>query len=330
MSLSVVIPLYNKGQYIKRALKSILAQTVAPFEIIVVDDGSTDGGGEIAQSFQDPGIRLIRQENQGVSVARNRGVEEARGDLIAFLDADDAWKPRFIEVILELSKQYPQAGAYATAYERISPYGIIYHPKFKILPEGSKQGLIDFFKTAKLHPVWTSAVAVPKKVLEEIGGFQECIIRAEDVDAWLKIALRYPIAWSSEYLATYYQNVTYRSINVTWTAGEPAISRTAREAIRSGLVPSEYLGYLKEHVARFQIAAARRCLILGNRGQALELLGYSSGTQEYARAWTRLRLMAALPVNVELWLWKLRMSLKQSFPGLARRYHKRQLKGLTE
>ena len=275
-------------------------------------------------------IRLIRQKNRGVSAARNRGIKEARGDLIAFLDADDAWKPRFLEVILELSKQFPQAGLYATAYEIISPYGIIHYPKFNILPAGLKQGLIDYFKAARLYPVWTSAVAIPKKVLEEIGGFQEGETWTEDLDVWLRIALRYPVTWSSEYLVSYYQNVTTRSIHSKWIPGEPVASRSAREAIRSGLVPPENLGDLREYAARIQLDAASRCLVFGDKDKAVEMLGYSAGTKEYAWEWKRLRIMAALPGNAELCLLNLRMKLKDIFPCLATWKHKLELKRSTQ
>ena len=106
-SVSVVIPLYNKAPHISRAINSVLGQTSPPEEIIVIDDGSTDGGGDIVKAYQDPRIRYIRQENQGVSAARNRGIELAKGELIAFLDADDAWKPKFLETISEMRSLYP-------------------------------------------------------------------------------------------------------------------------------------------------------------------------------------------------------------------------------
>ncbi|NIA10441.1 MAG: glycosyltransferase, partial [Nitrospiraceae bacterium] len=132
--VSAVIPLYNKAPYIQRALRSVLAQIFQDFEIIVIDDGSTDDGAQIVKSIPDKRIRLIQQENAGVSAARNRGIKEAKGDLIAFLDADDAWKSEFLETILRLKKKFPEAGAYATAYEMVFPSGKIVVPKFKAIP----------------------------------------------------------------------------------------------------------------------------------------------------------------------------------------------------
>ena len=93
--ISVVIPLYNKEEQIADTLQSIFAQTFQDFEIVIVDDGSTDNSVEEVEKFDDSRIRLIHQTNAGVSAARNRGIEEARGELIAFLDADDEWKPEY-------------------------------------------------------------------------------------------------------------------------------------------------------------------------------------------------------------------------------------------
>jgi glycosyltransferase involved in cell wall biosynthesis len=172
-TISVVIPLYNKAPYIERAIRSVLVQTVAPDEIIVVDDGSTDGGGDLVEAIQNPLIKLVRQENRGVSVARNRGIELAQGELIAFLDADDAWEPQYLEEIYALRRRFPEAGAYATAVELVDRQGK--SPKAPCTPfqlPADGQGLMEFFVEGALDTgMFTPAVAAPKAVLLEVGGF---------------------------------------------------------------------------------------------------------------------------------------------------------------
>ena len=115
--ISVVIPLYNKEHQIAETLRSVLEQTFQDFEVVIVDDGSTDKSSEEALKIRDPRIRFVRQENAGVSAARNRGIEEARFDLIAFLDADDRWKPEYLQTQYDLFQKYPQCGVFACNYE---------------------------------------------------------------------------------------------------------------------------------------------------------------------------------------------------------------------
>src|SRR5947209_3795753 len=102
MRVSVIIPLYNKAPYVRRTLDSVRAQTFADYEVIVVDDGSTDGGAAVVEGFGDPRFRLIAQPNAGPGAARNRGLAEAGGEFVAFLDADDEWLPTFLERSLAL------------------------------------------------------------------------------------------------------------------------------------------------------------------------------------------------------------------------------------
>lgn len=114
--ISIVIPLYNKAHTIIRTIQSVLMQTYHDYEIIIVDDGSEDGGNLIVSGyFSDSRIRIIRQENQGVSVARNVGIEASRGDLISFLDADDEWEPDYLKTVYETATKYKDCGLILTA-----------------------------------------------------------------------------------------------------------------------------------------------------------------------------------------------------------------------
>ena len=109
-TISVAIPLYNKRREIARTIQSVFDQTFQQFEILVIDDGSTDGGADIVAQIGDPRVRLIRQANAGVSAARNHAISEAKTELIAFLDADDEWKPGFLAAIWDLRERFPEAG----------------------------------------------------------------------------------------------------------------------------------------------------------------------------------------------------------------------------
>jgi len=112
--ISVVIPLYNKERHIARAIQSVLGQTHRDLELIVINDGSTDGSEKTAERYTDPRIQLVHQANAGVSAARNRGIAEARAELVAFLDAYDEWLPEHLAAINRPAKKQPECGAYCT------------------------------------------------------------------------------------------------------------------------------------------------------------------------------------------------------------------------
>ena len=114
--ISIVIPLWNKAPYVGRCLDSVAAQTYRDFEAVVVDDGSTDDGPERVAAYADGRIRLVRQPNGGVAVARNRGVSEARGEWVAFLDADDEWAPDHLATLVDLMARYPHCGMVSASY----------------------------------------------------------------------------------------------------------------------------------------------------------------------------------------------------------------------
>jgi glycosyltransferase involved in cell wall biosynthesis len=229
----------------------------------VIDDGSTDGGGDIVQAINEDRLKYIRQQNVGVSGARNRGIENASCNLISFLDADDTWEPTFLETIIRLYSMFPEAGIYATAYKVITEQGKSYIPKFKGIPSRPWEGIIpSYFKSALgPQPVWSSAVCIPRKVISEVGGFPAGVRLGEDLDMWGRVALRYPVAFSWQVGATYRMDAKHRTCTTTFLNGELPFVRTALKAIDKGNVPIHMFADLKQYIAREQIRTARECLI---------------------------------------------------------------------
>ena len=204
--VSVVMPLYNKEADVGRAIESVLNQTVPDFELIVVNDGSTDQGPEVVRSISDARIRVFDQENAGVSAARNRGIHESRSDLIAFLDADDEWKPDFLETILHLKEKYPSCSVFATNYVFREVNGKYHSPIIRGLPLHPWEGVIeDYFAVAARSdpPLWTSAVSVKKEALYAVSLFPEGVTLGEDLLTWARLAAHYHIAYCSKVLAIY-------------------------------------------------------------------------------------------------------------------------------
>lgn len=225
MKFSVIIPLYNKAPYIRKALESVLAQTYTDYELIIVDDGSTDGSFTIAKQFIDERLKvkgaenskaeinaynlspinykLIRQANSGVSAARNNGVAQSHGDYLAFLDADDWWDSTYLEHMAQLINDYPDAGLYACNY-------VYYKPGKTHVALNIPTCYINYPKTyyeSDAMPVWTGAAMIPRKVYDEMGGFPIGIKLGEDFLLWAKIALHYPVVFSNEPLAWYNNDV---------------------------------------------------------------------------------------------------------------------------
>lgn len=200
--ISVVIPLYNKAPHIRRALDSVLHQSMQDFECVVVDDGSTDGSGDRVQEMLDPRIRLMRQANAGASLARNKGIELARYPLIAFLDADDEWLPDFLAANVEMHRRHPEIAASFTNYRR--------QPEGKAVFHCAKPGarvLRDYFAFCLSHHgcgMWTSAVMARRETLLQIGGFPPGRALGEDLDTWARLAWSGPVAFIPEVHAIYH------------------------------------------------------------------------------------------------------------------------------
>ena len=196
---SVIIPLYNGRDEILRAVNSVRAQTFPSFEIIVVDDGSADGGSDLVREIGDDRMRVIRQDHAGVAAARNRGIKESRALWIALLDSDDEWMPHFLMTVHGLRKQHPECNVVVTKYLFCEKDGLRREPIMKGIPGGEWTGeLTHFFSLAvQSDPILCSSViTVRKTALESVGGFMEGVTIGEDLLTWAYLAARYRIAYS--------------------------------------------------------------------------------------------------------------------------------------
>ncbi|MGB6012363.1 MAG: glycosyltransferase [Desulfobacterales bacterium] len=185
--VSVIIPTYNRGWIIKEAIDSVLAQDFEDFELIVVDDGSTDNTPEVLDAYRGT-IKVFRQKNKGVSAARNRGIAEASGRFIAFLDSDDFWLPQKLSRQVEFFNTTPDALICQTEEVWIRS-GARVNPKKR---HKKPSGMI-FEPSLALCLVSPSAVMIRRSLLEIVGNFDETLPACEDYDLWLRITCRFPV-----------------------------------------------------------------------------------------------------------------------------------------
>lgn len=199
--ISVVIPLYNKEKQIKRTLQTVLKQTFQKYEIVIINDGSTDNSVVEVEKLKDPRIRLVHQKNAGVSVARNKGIEEAKYELIAFLDADDEWQSEYLTSQYELYQKYPECSIYACNYKFKDNNENISDTTIRKIPFREHDGILNnYFEVASCShpPLWTSAVMVRKEAIKIIGGFPQGIKSGEDLLTWARLSLKFKIAYNKK------------------------------------------------------------------------------------------------------------------------------------
>lgn len=306
---SVIIPLYNKSLYIERTITSVIEQSFVDFEIIVVNDGSTDDSVSKVEAIKDSRIRIIHQENAGVSNARNRGSLEARYNYLAFLDGDDWWAKDFLYEMNLMIQKFSDAAVYGSNYylvkngvNKVANVGI---------NDSFTKGYINYFEVyAKTFcvPLNCSFVVVNKNSFFRIGEFNTNLKFAEDLDLWIRLSLNFKVAYLNKRLAFSNQDVAVgnRALgNKLWKKEEHFIFnadylkeqeernsalKTFMDGLRlrallryylNGVYVDEVNGYLKEvnfkiqphyykFVYRFPLPVVKLVLLLKSKGSAIK------------------------------------------------------------
>ena len=240
--ISVIIPTYDRAGLLPRALHSVLGQSRPPTEVLVVDDGSTDGTERLVRS-EFPTVRYSRQENRGVAAARNHGIREARGEWVAFLDSDDEWLPRKLERQLEALRKEPRFllchtnEIWIRRGKRVNP-----------MRKHAKSGGHIFEECLPLCVVSPSSVVVHRSLFERVGLFDESLPACEDYDFWLRVCSRFPVLYLEKPLIVKYgghadqlsrrywgmDRFRIRSLEKILASG--TLSPTARRATLSSLI----------------------------------------------------------------------------------------------
>ena len=229
---SVIIPLYNKEKHIKNTLNHVLNQDFNDFEVIIVNDGSTDQSVSVVESISDPRIRLFHQKNQGAAASRNFGIDKAKSDYIALVDADDIWYSNHLSLVKKSIEKFPQSALFTTNYSIKYSKEVTKSAKFSHfnLPKEAIK-IKDYFKFSLVdNLIWTSAVCFTKRSFLELGGFNTNYLTGQDLDLWIRYAFSYEIVFHPEVTMIYHKAIS------------DSLSKKDYEEIRLRLFTS----YLKE------------------------------------------------------------------------------------
>lgn len=282
---SIVIPLYNKKDTILRAIDSVLAQAEGDFELLVVDDGSRDGGAELVATRQDVRIRLIRQENAGASAARNRGVREAKAEWVAFLDADDRYEAGFLDACLRAARQEPAAIAVFT--NLLLEQGGGSHPA--IAPHRGNELIEDYaswFVAHKGRGLSSSSSMVKRQALLDCGGFPEKVLSGEDTDTWFRLSWLGPFVYVPEVLAAYDLGAP-GSLSARSGPVYPAVCQTIDRALAEGRLREPKARSARKARRFFVQAYAASLALYGQRGRAALFLLKAPPSPATLRKWLR-------------------------------------------
>lgn len=302
-SFSVIIPLYNKQNAIQRAIRSVLAQTYPHFELIVVDDGSTDESFTRASEIQDERLRIVRRANGGVSAARNRGAAEARHAWLAFLDADDEWTPEFLAMMTELRTAFPECGLLGAGFIHYREDGLDdSHQRQSPYPPDWQGVLQNYYADLQHPPFCSSSVAIRKDLLLNAGGFPEYLRKGEDTHLYLKLYLLTQFALCNRVGGIYHAEAENRSdprpTLLDGDAKKPySHALILAPMIREKKIPPEKIQAAIEFMALSDLPVSRQLIRQGFKHEARERMWWYRTTRKYRKQWQRLFLKTFLPTE---------------------------------
>jgi len=274
---SCIIPLYNKGKHIARTIDSVLNQDFEHFELIIVNDGSTDNSINVVKTYSDIRIKIINQANQGVSIARNVGIANSKADLIAFLDADDEWLSNHLKDIYELYKQYPNCGAFSCNFLIMLKNGIQISSNIRAVNTNSINCIVDnYCKSCALTkgpltgPINSSTAVIRKTVFKDIGCFKEGISNNEDLDFWLRLSIKYRIAFTWNVGVKIDRTLQNQRPLKTNDERDYFLIISGNELLEKKCIKNVF--WLKEYINRVKLIYSKNLIRHGYRMKALSVL----------------------------------------------------------
>ncbi|MCX7013772.1 MAG: glycosyltransferase family A protein [Candidatus Sumerlaeota bacterium] len=298
-AVSVVVPLYNKEAYIRRALTSIMAQTFKDFELIVVDDGSTDNGPAAVAEYGDPRIRLIRQANSGPGAARNRGIEEARSDLVAFLDADDEWMPEFLATHVGALVENPDCDVSVCWYlydsDRRHFRDVVRTPAQTYGPWRLSPAATDDELRHTLDMFLCGSVCCRRRTVRALGGFysaDRCSF-GEDTFLWLALVMNCRVFRIDQALAHYHHECSGLAAGGFVSKPlEPCLTDSHTILDRC---PAEYRGLCERWLAQYALGIAHMRVSAGLHDDAVFLIRAFPCMKRWPWEYVKLRLKILFP-----------------------------------
>jgi len=298
MLFSVIIPTYNKGPFLKRAVDSVLSQSFKDFELVVVDNNSSDNTLAILTAIQADQLVVLHEKNQGVSYARNKGIAHAKGTYICFLDADDSYETEHLHYLAELIDKNPDVGVVSNRYQIVSIHGHkiknTYHSNWL---DTKSQTLNQLFHSYSVGTpmINTNSVAVSKKTLIEVGLFDVQLKVAEDIDLWIRLALKTNFVFGEYISTTYFHNVSNKSSDHLHIRSYEYFFDKINALYHSNSIAFSGLNWFDIFKSRMVFGIAFSCIKLGNQKEAKKWLSIDLLKHQNKVKIQLLKIMCFLP-----------------------------------